>query len=88
MLAVVESSAILGVDAYGVRVEVNTAFAQVPFITIVGLPAAAVQESKERARAAIKNSGPSFPADKKMVTRRSSAIGSPGGTTIVMCEGA
>jgi magnesium chelatase family protein len=66
MLAVVESSAILGVDAYGVRVEVNTAYATIPFITIVGLPDAAVQESKERVRAAIKNSGLSFPADKKI----------------------
>ncbi|MBC8101006.1 MAG: YifB family Mg chelatase-like AAA ATPase [Cytophagales bacterium] len=66
MLAVVESSAILGVDAYGVRVEVNVAPAQIPQITIVGLPDAAVQESKERVRAAIKNSGLSFPADRKI----------------------
>ena len=66
MLAVVESSAILGVDAYGVRVEVNVTAAQLPQITIVGLPDAAVQESKERVRAAIKNSGLSFPGDKKI----------------------
>jgi magnesium chelatase family protein len=66
MLAVVESSAILGVDAYGVRVEVNVANSQLPQITIVGLPDAAVQESKERVRAAIKNSGLSFPGDKKI----------------------
>lgn len=57
MLAVVESSAILGVDAYEVRVEVNTTPAQVPQFTIVGLPDAAVQESRERVKAAIKNSG-------------------------------
>lgn len=67
MLAVVESSAILGVDAYEVRVEVNVAPAQIPQFTIVGLPDAAVQESRERVRAAIKNSGLSFPGDKKIL---------------------
>ena len=66
MLAVVESSAILGVDAYGVRVEVNVVPAQIPQITIVGLPDAAVQESRERVRAAIKNSGLMFPADRRI----------------------
>lgn len=66
MLAVVEASAILGVDAYGVRVEVNMVSSQIPMFTIVGLPDAAVQESKERVRAAIKNSGLLFPFDKKI----------------------
>jgi magnesium chelatase family protein len=65
MLSVVESSAILGVDAYGVRVEVNIA-PGAPMFSIVGLPDTAVQESKERVRAAIKNSGLLFPADKKI----------------------
>ena len=66
MLSVVESSAILGVNAYGVRVEVNIASATIPQFTIVGLPDAAVQESRERVRAAIKNSGLVFPSDKKI----------------------
>ncbi len=66
MLAVVESSAILGVDAYGVRVEVNVVPSGVPMFVIVGLPDAAVQESKERVRAAIKNTGLSFPSDRKL----------------------
>ena len=61
MLSVVESSAILGVDAYGVRVEVNIANTSIPSFMIVGLPDTAVQESRERVRAAIKNSGFSFP---------------------------
>ncbi|GAB4461644.1 MAG: YifB family Mg chelatase-like AAA ATPase [Armatimonadaceae bacterium] len=65
MLSVVESSAILGVDAYAVRVEVNIA-PGTPMFSIVGLPDAAVQESRERVRAAIKNSGLLFPADKKI----------------------
>jgi magnesium chelatase family protein len=60
MLAVVESAAIFGVDAYGVRAEVNVS-GTVPSFTIVGLPDAAVQESRERVRAAIRNSGLRFP---------------------------
>jgi magnesium chelatase family protein len=66
MLSVVESSAILGVDAYGVRVEVNVATTSIPQFTIVGLPDAAVQESRERVRAAVKNSGLMFPADRRI----------------------
>jgi magnesium chelatase family protein len=65
MLAVVESAAIFGVDAYGVRCEVNVG-GTVPSFTIVGLPDAAIQESRERVRAAIKNSGLLFPYDKKL----------------------
>jgi magnesium chelatase family protein len=66
MLSVVESSAILGVDAYGVRVEVNVTPSTIPQVTIVGLPDAAVQESRERVRAAVKNSGLIFPFDRKI----------------------
>ena len=66
MLAVVESGAVLGVDAYQVRVEVNVTASTVPMFTIVGLPDAAVQESKERVRAAIKNTGLLFPLDRKL----------------------
>lgn len=67
MLSVVESSAIFGVDAYGVRVEVNVAYtATMPGFTIVGLPDAAVNEARERVRAAIKNSGLMFPGDKRL----------------------
>ncbi|MBC7807030.1 MAG: YifB family Mg chelatase-like AAA ATPase [Akkermansiaceae bacterium] len=67
MLSVVESSAIFGVDAYGVRVEVNVAYtATLPGFTIVGLPDVAVNEARERVRAAIKNSGLSFPGDKRL----------------------
>ncbi len=60
MLAIVEALAVLGVDAYIVRVEVDVSsnFAQ---FAIVGLPDAAVRESSERVRAAIKNSGFTWP---------------------------
>jgi magnesium chelatase family protein len=60
MLAQVDSSAILGIDAYVVRVEVDIS-SSVPMFTIVGLPDAAVQESRERVRSAIKNTGLEFP---------------------------
>ena len=80
MLSVVESSAIYGVDAYGVRVEVNVAFTSVaPGFTIVGLPDAAVQEARERVRAAIKNSGLSFPADKRLTVNLAPADVRKGG---------
>lgn len=60
MLAQVDSSAILGIDAYIVRVEVDIS-SSLPSFTIVGLPDAAVQESRERVRSAIKNTGLEFP---------------------------
>lgn len=63
MLAQIFSSGLLGVDAYLVEVEVDYLRAmgdQVRF-NMVGLPDAAVQESRERVRSAIKNSGYNFP---------------------------
>ena len=60
-LAVIYSRAQDGVDAPSVRVEVNLA-GGLPGISIVGLPEAAVKESKDRVRAAISNSRFEFPA--------------------------
>jgi len=54
------SSAIIGVDSYPVHVEVDIADGLPQFAT-VGLPDTAVKESKDRIRAAIKNSGYKFP---------------------------
>ena len=56
MLANVLSSAVIGIDAYLVEVEVDIA-SGLPAFTTVGLPEAAVKESKERVKAAINNSG-------------------------------
>jgi magnesium chelatase family protein len=62
MLAKVRACALLGLDGYIVDVEVDfNPRAQLPSFTIVGLPDAAVRESRERVRAAIKNSGLTFP---------------------------
>lgn len=63
MLAKVLSSALIGIDAYPVEVEVDIS-SGLPSFSIVGLPDNAVKESKERVRAAIKNSGFAFPTKK------------------------
>ena len=56
MLAAIQSAAVLGIDAYDVTVEVDAAQG-LPQWTIVGLPAGAVKESRERVGAALVNSG-------------------------------
>ncbi|MFZ0614765.1 MAG: YifB family Mg chelatase-like AAA ATPase [Desulfobacterales bacterium] len=63
MLARILSSAVIGIDAYLVEVEVDIAQG-LPTFTIVGLPEASVKESKERVKSAINNSGYSFPDDR------------------------
>jgi magnesium chelatase family protein len=65
MLARVFSCAVIGLEGVIVEVEVDTSRG-LPKTTIVGLPDAAVQESRERVEAAIKNSGLEFP--RKRVT--------------------
>jgi len=60
MLAKVTSCAVVGLEGALVDVEVDIS-PGLPSFTIVGLPDAAVQESKERVRAAIRNSGCQFP---------------------------
>lgn len=64
MLAKVNSSAVIGLDALLVEVEVDIASQGLPSFTIVGLPDKAVEESRERVRSAIKNSGADFPAKR------------------------
>lgn len=63
MVSKVLSSTVVGLD--GVLIEVETDILNgLPSFTIVGLPDKAVEESKERVRSAIKNSGAEFPAKK------------------------
>ena len=66
MLARIFSCAVIGLDGVVVEVEVD-ARRGMPHITIVGLPDAAVQESRERVQAAIKNSGLEFPRKRLTV---------------------
>ena len=60
MLSRVRSSAVLGIDAYQVDVEVDIANGLPSFAT-VGLPHGAVKEGRERVNSAIINSGFDFP---------------------------
>jgi len=74
MLYKLASASLSGIDAYRVEIEVDISFG-IPNFIMVGLPDAAVRESKERVRAALKNCGYSLsscrvtinlaPADRK-----------------------
>ncbi len=63
MLARLISASIIGIDAMLIQVEVDLARG-LPAFDIVGLPDKAVRESRERVRAAIKNSGYDFPVKR------------------------
>ena len=66
MLAKVHSCAIVGLEGAIVEVEVDTSRG-LPSFVIVGLPDAAVQESRERVQAAVKNAGLEFPRHRLTV---------------------
>ncbi len=63
MIAKVLSSAVIGIEAYMMEVEVDIVRG-LPSCSIVGLPEIAVRESKERIKSAINNSGYMFPDDR------------------------
>jgi magnesium chelatase family protein len=66
MLARLESAAVFGVEAYPVHVEVDVGLG-LPFFRMVGLPDASVRESRDRVRAAIRNSGFQFPSHRMTI---------------------
>lgn len=66
MLARVWSAAIAGIDAIKVGVEVDVS-GGLPKIVVVGLPDIAVQESRERVKAALKNADFTFPVRKIII---------------------
>ncbi len=63
MISKLCSAALLGVEAFLVEVEVDVANG-LPSFNIVGLPDTAIQESRERVRAALKNSEYQFPMER------------------------
>ena len=63
MLSKVFSCAVVGLDGMLVEVEVDVGTGN-PGVIVVGLPDAAVQESRERVRSAIRNSGGRIPHGK------------------------
>ncbi|MGB6300467.1 MAG: magnesium chelatase domain-containing protein, partial [Rivularia sp. (in: cyanobacteria)] len=66
MLARVWSASIVGIDAIKVGVEVDVS-GGLPAIVMLGLPDSAVQESKERVKATLKNAGFAFPMRKIVI---------------------
>ena len=66
MFAAVNSFGVDGIGGYQVTVEVNISNG-LPAFDVVGLPDAAVKESRERVRAAIRNCGFSFPPSRLTV---------------------
>ncbi len=93
MLARVLSSAVQGLDAVPVEVEVDLAMG-LPSFSIVGLPDMAVKESKERVQAALKNSGFDFPIKRVTVNlapadlrKEGSAFDLPTAVGILIADG-
>src|SRR5688500_20392593 len=80
MLAAVRSAAVLGIDAYDVTVEVDVALG-LPMWTIVGLPAGAVKESRERVSAALPNSGLIVPRRRLRINLAPAEVRSDGRRT-------
>ncbi|NOZ05878.1 MAG: YifB family Mg chelatase-like AAA ATPase [Chloroflexi bacterium] len=66
MLATVNSCAVIGLDGAIVKVEVDISRGM-PSLIIVGLPDAAVNESRERVRTAIKNSNLRWPGGRMTI---------------------
>src|SRR6202046_5237666 len=66
MLSKVCSAAVNGIDAYPVEVEVNVGYGDT-LIVVVGLPDAAVKESKDRVSTALTNSGFKFPMGRTTI---------------------
>ncbi|PLC02087.1 ATP-dependent protease [Variovorax sp. RO1] len=65
-LSLVQSRALLGLEAAAVTVEVHLANG-LPSFTLVGLAETEVKEARERVRSAIQNAGLEFPTNKKIV---------------------
>ena len=73
MLSRVFSCAVIGLEGVIVEVEVDTG-PGLPSIIIVGLPDAAVQESRERVQAAVKNAGLFYPRKRVTVNLAPAAV--------------
>lgn len=94
MLSKVLSASIVGIEAYLIEVETDITFRGIPHFSMVGLPDAAVKESKERVRAALKNIGFCFPLKQVTVNlapadlkKEGSAFDLPIAIGIIAAEG-
>ena len=66
MLSKVISAAVKGIEAYLLEIEVDLTRGGMPSIVIVGLPDAAVKESRDRIRTAFANTGYKFPSQHRL----------------------
>ena len=66
MLSIIKSITLHGLEGFIIDVQVDVA-GGIPCFDIVGLPDISIRESKERARAAIKNSGYEFPSRRIVI---------------------
>lgn len=73
MLAKVISAGLVGLDAHLIEVEVDIS-GGLPQFSVVGLPDATVRESRDRVRAALRNTGFSFPVRKITVNLAPAAV--------------
>lgn len=87
MLATVRSTTLHGIDGRPVDVEVHVA-PGLPAFTVVGLPDAAVRESRDRVRAAVLSSGQSWPTKRMTVNLAPSGVRKTGaGLDLAMAVG-
>ncbi|HKZ34867.1 MAG TPA: YifB family Mg chelatase-like AAA ATPase [Patescibacteria group bacterium] len=74
MVSKIETATVWGLNVLPVEVEVDITSGGLPTFTIVGLPDKAVEESKERVKASLKNIGAEFPLKKIIVNLAPSDI--------------
>src|SRR5271155_13768 len=73
MIAAIPSAVLIGVDGHQVSVEVHVSNG-LPGFTVVGLPDAAVRESRDRVRAALLSSHLSWPSRRVTVNLAPSGV--------------
>ncbi len=66
MLSIINSSNLVGIDSFLVKVEVDVNNG-IPSFNIVGLPGKEIKEARERVKSAILNSGYKFPSTRIVV---------------------
>ncbi|MDX5648091.1 YifB family Mg chelatase-like AAA ATPase [Clostridioides difficile] len=66
MLSIINSSNLIGIDSFLVKVEVDVSNG-IPSFNIVGLPSKEIKEARERVKSAILNSGYKFPSTRIVV---------------------
>jgi len=67
MLSKILSATLIGINAHTIEVEVDITSRGLPHFSTVGLPDAAVKESRDRVKAALKNTGFNFPLKQIVV---------------------